>query len=117
MEVCNGIWKTILAWNGIWNGRLLAWNGNGMEENCQYGYGKIVFHSIPCPSCSQSFGMVLTHFRLAWYGSESVFPSSEGKNDCDYLMISWPKEIKIGAKIFKNLPKLLHHGFTVKFSK
>ena len=48
MEVWNGIWKKILLWNGIWNGRFLVWNGNEMEENCQYGInGKIVFHSIP----------------------------------------------------------------------
>ena len=59
MEVWNGIWKKILVWNGIWNGRFLVWNGNGMEENCQYGMemewkkivsmdnGKIVFQSIP----------------------------------------------------------------------
>ena len=58
MEVWNGIWKKILEWNGIckkilvWNGRFLVWNGNGMEENCQYGIWKnrLPFHSIPCPS-------------------------------------------------------------------
>ena len=33
MEVWNGIWKKIL----VWNGRFLVWNGNGMEENFQYG--------------------------------------------------------------------------------
>ena len=51
MEVWNGIWKKILVWNGIWNGRFLVWNGNGMEENCQYGIWKnrLPFHSIPCP--------------------------------------------------------------------
>ena len=27
MEVWNGIWKKILVWNEIWNGRLLVWNG------------------------------------------------------------------------------------------
>ena len=50
--VWNGIWKKILVWNGIWNGRFLVWNGNGMEENCQYGKGKnrLPFHSIPCPA-------------------------------------------------------------------
>ena len=50
MEVWNGIWKKIL----IWNGRFLVWNGNGMEENCQYGIWKnyLSFHSIPCPVCS-----------------------------------------------------------------
>ena len=44
-------WKKILVWNGIWNGRFLVWNGNGMEENCQYGIWKnrLPFHSIPCP--------------------------------------------------------------------
>ena len=49
--VWNGIWKKILAWNGIWNGKKLpVWNGNGMEENCQYGIWKkrLPFHSIPC---------------------------------------------------------------------
>ena len=51
MEVWNGIWKKILVWNGIWNGRFLELNGNGMEENCQYGIWKnrLPFHSIPCP--------------------------------------------------------------------
>ena len=51
MEVWNGIWKKILVWNGIWNRRFLVWNGNGMEENCQYGIWKnrLPFHSIPCP--------------------------------------------------------------------
>ena len=45
--VWNGIWKKIL----VWNGRFLVWNGNGMEENCQYGIWKnrLPFHSIPCP--------------------------------------------------------------------
>ena len=49
----NGIWKKILVWNGIWNGRFLVWNGNGIEENCQYGIRKnrLPFHSIPCPAC------------------------------------------------------------------
>ena len=34
-----------------WNGRFLEWNGNGMEENCQFGIWKnrLPFHSIPCP--------------------------------------------------------------------
>ena len=45
MEVWNGIWKKIL----VWNGRFLVWYGNGMEENCQYGIWKIIFHFIPCP--------------------------------------------------------------------
>ena len=27
--------------NLVWNGRFLVWNGNGMEENCQYGIWKI----------------------------------------------------------------------------
>ena len=49
MEVWNGIWKKILVWNGIWNGRFLVWNGNGMEENCQYGIWKnrLPFHTMP----------------------------------------------------------------------
>ena len=34
IEVWNGIRKKVLVWNGIWNGRFLVWNGNGMEENC-----------------------------------------------------------------------------------
>ena len=51
MEVKNGIWKKILVWNGISNGRFLVWNGNDMEENCQYGLWKnhLLFHSIPFP--------------------------------------------------------------------
>ena len=32
---------------GLWNGRLLVWNGNGMEKIASIEYGKIVFHSIP----------------------------------------------------------------------
>ena len=37
------------VWNGIWK-KILVWNGNGMEENCQYGIWKnhLPFHSIPC---------------------------------------------------------------------
>ena len=52
MEVWNGIWKKNLVWNGIRIGRFLVWNGNGMEENCQYGIWKnrLSFHSIPCPA-------------------------------------------------------------------
>ena len=48
MEVWNGIWKKIL----VWNEGFLVWNGNGMEENCQYGIWKnrLPFHSIPCPA-------------------------------------------------------------------
>ena len=50
MEVWNGIWKKILIWNRIWNGRFLVWNGNGMEENCQYGIWQnhLPFHTMPC---------------------------------------------------------------------
>ena len=49
MEVWNGIWKKILVWNGIWNGRFMVWNGNGMEENCQYEIWKnrLPFHTMP----------------------------------------------------------------------
>ena len=51
MEVWNGISKKILVWNGIWDGRFLVWNGNGMEENCLYGIRKnrLPFHIMPCP--------------------------------------------------------------------
>ena len=50
VEVWNGIWKKILVWNEIWNGRLLVWNGNVMDENCQYGIWKncLPFHAMPC---------------------------------------------------------------------
>ena len=39
-------WNKILAWNG----RFLVWNGNGMEEICQYGIWKnrLPFHTMPC---------------------------------------------------------------------
>ena len=49
MEVWNGIWKKILVWNEIWNGRFSVWNENGMEENCQYGIWKnrLPFHTMP----------------------------------------------------------------------
>ena len=48
MEVWNGIWKKIL----VWNERFLVWNGNGMEENCQYGIWKnrLPFYAMPCRS-------------------------------------------------------------------
>ena len=40
-------------WHGSieWNGRFFVQNGNGMEENCQYGIWKnyLPFHSIKCP--------------------------------------------------------------------
>ena len=47
MEVWNGMWKKILVWNGIF----VVWNGNGTEENCQYGIWKnrLPFHIMPCP--------------------------------------------------------------------
>ena len=46
IEVWNGIWKKIL----IWNGRLLVWIGNEMDENCQYEIWKnrLPFHTMPC---------------------------------------------------------------------
>ena len=49
MEVWNGIWKKNLVWNGIWNGRFSVWNGNGMEDNCQYEIWKnrLPFHTMP----------------------------------------------------------------------
>ena len=42
--------KKILAWNGIWNGKFLVWNGYGMEEILQYEIWKnrLPFHSIVC---------------------------------------------------------------------
>ena len=56
------LWYGSMEWNMEenfrmeWNGRFLVWNGNGMEENCQYGIWKnhIPFHSMPCPDCSTS---------------------------------------------------------------
>ena len=50
MEAWNGIWKKILVWNEVWNGRLLVRNGNGMDKNCQYRIWKhcLPFHSMPC---------------------------------------------------------------------
>ena len=52
MEVWNGMWKKILQSNGICNERFLVWNGNGMEENCQYGIWtkllSISFCTMPC---------------------------------------------------------------------
>ena len=38
-----------------WNRRFLVSNGNGMEENCQYGIWKnrLPFHSIPCPALNK----------------------------------------------------------------
>ena len=49
MEIWNGIWKKILVWNEICNGRLLVWNGNVMDENCHYGIRKnrLPFHAMP----------------------------------------------------------------------
>ena len=39
-----------MEWNMEW--KILVGNGNGMEENCQYGIWKyrLPFHSIPCPA-------------------------------------------------------------------
>ena len=50
MEVWNGIWKKVLVLNETWNGRLLVWNGNVMNENCQNGIWKnrLPFHAMPC---------------------------------------------------------------------
>ena len=44
MEVWNGMWKKIL----VWNGRFLVWNGNGKEENFQYGIWKnrLPYHTL-----------------------------------------------------------------------
>ena len=55
MEVWNEIGKKILVWNRIWkkilvwNGRFLVWNGNGIDENIQYGIWKnrLPFHTMP----------------------------------------------------------------------
>ena len=54
MEEWNGIWKKILVWNGIRNGKFLVWNGYGMEEILQHGIWKnrLPFHSIACPAVS-----------------------------------------------------------------
>ena len=49
MAEWNGIWKKVLVWNEIWKGRLLVWNGNGWTKIASMEYGKIVFHSMPCP--------------------------------------------------------------------
>ena len=59
-----GILKKILVWNGIWNGRFLVWNGNGMEENCQNEIlkNRLPFHSIPCPGHAYSTGLI-EHIR------------------------------------------------------
>ena len=50
MEVWNGIWKKILVWHGIWNIRLLVWNGNEMDKNRHYGIweNRLPFHAMPC---------------------------------------------------------------------
>ena len=50
MEEWNGIWKTIL----VWNGNFSVWNGYGMAEILQYGIWKnrLPFHSIACPAGS-----------------------------------------------------------------
>ena len=49
MEVCHGLMKKILVWNGTWNRRFVVWDGNGMEENCQYGIWKnhLPFYTMP----------------------------------------------------------------------
>ena len=47
--------------NMEWNGRFLVWNGNGMEENCQYGIWKnrLPFHPIPCPVYNLKYALSL----------------------------------------------------------
>ena len=46
MEEWNGIRKK----NLVWNGKILVWNGYGMEEILQYGlWNCLPFHSIACP--------------------------------------------------------------------
>ena len=79
MEVWNEIWKKILVWNGIWNGRFLVWNGNGMEENFQCGIWKnrLPFHSIPCPAGPTPLGCICDKELFVWV---LVFtPECEGK--------------------------------------
>ena len=81
MEVWNGIWKKILVWNGIWkkvlvwNWRFLVWNGNGMEENCQYGLWKnrLPYHALPITTIRD----ILT--RLTW--RETTHPWNSGARD------------------------------------
>ena len=61
MEVRNGMWKKILAWNGIWNGKFLVWYRNGIGENCQNGIWKnrLPFYSIPCQPVRWTIPMIL----------------------------------------------------------
>ena len=47
MEVWNGIWKKVLVWNEVWNGRLLVWN----ERKLPVWNMEISF-SIPCYALS-----------------------------------------------------------------
>ena len=49
MEAWNRIWKKILVWNWIWNGRFWLWNENGMKENYQYRIWK---NYLPWLKCS-----------------------------------------------------------------
>ena len=48
MKVCNGIWKKILVWNGIWNGRFLVWNGRKLPVWNMEKSSSIPFHTMPC---------------------------------------------------------------------
>ena len=96
MEVWNGIWKKILVWNGtwngrffgmewIWNGRFLVWNGNGMEENCQYGIWKnrLPFHTMPWSFIhkifEQNFYLCLTVYLVRIWSCKNQRWSPRGR--------------------------------------
>ena len=112
MEVWNGIWKKTLVWNGIWkkilvwNGRFLVWNGNAMEENCQYGIRKnrLPFHSIPCPDHHTYIFVCKCHVQNLvwnWYGRLSSI---------SFLKSSIPFHSGIFYIPYRNFPFIPSHS-------
>ena len=56
------MWKKILVWNGIWNGRFLFGMEMKWKKVASMEYGKIVFHSIPYHALA-----VNTNFSAVWF--------------------------------------------------
>ena len=54
--------KENFSMDGIWNGRFLVWNGNGMEKNCRYEIRKnrLPFHTMPWQKIQNSNILNLT---------------------------------------------------------
>ena len=64
MEVWNGIWKKIIVWNGIWNEDIYYGMEKKWKKIARMEYGKIVFHSIPCPARAPSIQFLPTDLKM-----------------------------------------------------